>query len=190
MKSRVLTIVTGFALCASTALASTTPPRQDPAARKDFQIFKDVADAINRYPQFTIFDDVSIEVHNGVATLVGKVTMPYKRNDIARRVENVTGVTTVQNRIEILPVSLFDDQLRARLARAIYGSPNFWDYAAMANPPIHIVVDRGRVTLTGVVRSEVDKALARSLAIGFGEFSVTNNLKTDAQVRDELEHIA
>jgi osmotically-inducible protein OsmY len=58
----------------------------------------------------------------------------------------------------------------------------------MANPPIHIVVERGRVTLTGVVNSEVDRMLARSLAATqFGAFSVKNELKTDAEVRESLE---
>ncbi|MBI3493079.1 MAG: BON domain-containing protein [Acidobacteria bacterium] len=57
----------------------------------------------------------------------------------------------------------------------------------MPNPPIHIVVERGRVTLTGVVGSEIDRVLARSLASQFGAFKVTNELKTDAEVRDLLE---
>ena len=57
----------------------------------------------------------------------------------------------------------------------------------MANPPIHIIVEHGRVTLTGVVQSEVDRMLARSLATQFGALSVTNDLKTDAEVRDALE---
>jgi osmotically-inducible protein OsmY len=57
----------------------------------------------------------------------------------------------------------------------------------MPNPPIHIVVERGRVTLTGVVNSEVDRMLARSLAQFSGALSVTNELKTDAEVRDALE---
>jgi hypothetical protein len=32
----------------------------------------------------------------------------------------------VQNKIQVLPVSIFDDQLRFRIARAIYGNPSFW----------------------------------------------------------------
>jgi osmotically-inducible protein OsmY len=55
------------------------------------------------------------------------------------------------------------------------------------NPPIHIVVEHGRVTLTGVVQSEVDRALARSLASGRGEFTVTNELKTEQELRNQLE---
>ena len=53
----------------------------------------------------------------------------------------------------------------------------------MANPPIHIVVNRGRVTLTGVVQSNVERMLARSLATGFGSFEVNNALKTDEEMR-------
>ena len=52
----------------------------------------------------------------------------------------------------------------------------------MVNPPIHIIVERGHVTLEGVVNSNVDRMLARSLASAFGAFSVTNDLKTDAEV--------
>ena len=57
----------------------------------------------------------------------------------------------------------------------------------MPNPPIHIIVERGRVTLTGVVQSEVDRMLARSLATSFNAFSVKNELKTDAEVRAQVE---
>jgi hyperosmotically inducible protein len=155
--------------------------------RKDLQIFNDIARQVNRYVYFTVFDDVNADVEGGVVTLTGKVTMPYKRSDIEKRVERVEGVRAVHNRIEVLPVSPFDEELRYRIARAIYGNPSFWTYAAMANPPIHIVVDRGHVTLTGVVNNEVQRMLARSLASSSGAFSITNALRTDAEVAEALE---
>jgi hyperosmotically inducible protein len=155
--------------------------------RKDLQIANDVSNAVNRYPHFTIFDDVTIGVREGVVTLGGKVTMPYKRDDLEKRVAKIAGVKDVHNHIGVLPVSLSDDALRNRIARSIYGNSNFWNYAVMANPPIHIIVEHGRVTLAGVVQSDVDRMLARSLATNVNAFSVTNNLKTDAEVRDELE---
>jgi hyperosmotically inducible periplasmic protein len=151
----------------------------------DLRVAEDIARQVNTYPRFTIFDDVSIEVESGLVTLTGKVTMPYKREDIGKRAARVSGVREVRNQIDVLPVSSFDDELRYRIARAIYGSPSFWNYAAMANPPIHIIVERGRVTLTGVVNSNVERMLARSLATGWGELSVTNDLRTDAEVRVE-----
>jgi hyperosmotically inducible protein len=148
-----------------------------------------VAQQVNRYVNFTVFDTVQASIDNGVVTLTGKVTMPYKVDDLTRRVSRVAGVTRVVNQIEVLPASRFDDELRLRIARAIYGNPSFWHYASMPNPPIHIVVDRGRVTLEGVVNSDVERMLARSLAIGFGEFSVDSRLKTDAEMNVELEQL-
>jgi osmotically-inducible protein OsmY len=111
--------------------------------------------------------------------------MPYKKDDLEKRIARIDGVRTLRNDIGVLPVSTFDDQLRYRVARAIYGNPSFWNYAAMANPPIHIIVERGHVTLAGVVNSNVERMLARSLATGLGEFSVTNTLRTDAEARAE-----
>jgi hyperosmotically inducible protein len=153
--------------------------------RRDRRIAEDIARQVNTYSRFTIFDDVNIAVENGLVTLTGKVTMPYKKNDIAKRVTDVQGVREVINQIEVLPVSSFDEELRLRIARAIYGNPSFWNYAAMANPPIHIIVEHGKVTLTGVVGNNVERMLARSLATGWGELSVTNDLRTDAEVKVE-----
>jgi osmotically-inducible protein OsmY len=159
------------------------------ADKENLQIFRDVQRQVLQYPHFTIFDSVQAEVDDGIVTLRGKVTMPYKRNDIERRVTRIDGVHQVRNRIDVLPVSQFDDELRLGIARAIYGNSNFWNYASMVNPPIHIIVEHGHVTLEGVVNSNVDRALARSLASGFTAFSITNNLKTDAEVESELEKL-
>jgi hyperosmotically inducible periplasmic protein len=178
MKARttVVGILVALLALSSSALA------QD---RRDQRIANDIVRQVNSYSRFTIFDDVNISVENGLVTLTGKVTMPYKKNDIAKRVADVHGVREVMNQIDVLPVSSFDEELRLRIARAIYGNPSFWNYAAMANPPIHIIVEHGKVTLTGVVSSNVERMLARSLATGWGELSVTNSLRTDAEVKVE-----
>ena len=179
------TISTCAALLLTTTLAASASPTT--VDRKDLQVAKDVATSVDRYTRFTIFDDINAHVKDGVVTLTGKVTMPYKHQDIAKRVAKIDGVRAVRDEIAVLPVSQFDDELRYRIARSIYGNSNFWNYAIMPNPPIHIVVEHGRVTLTGVVASNVDRMLAQSLATQFGAFSVTNALKTDAEVRSALE---
>jgi hyperosmotically inducible protein len=198
MKSRMLALFTALTVTlgslstvsAAQAASDDVRPAADVAAdRTNYLIFKDVADQVNRYSRFTVFDDVAANVDNGVVTLTGHVTMPYKRDDLERRVAKVTGVAQVQNKIAVLPVSIVDDELRFRIARAIYGNSAFWHYAAMANPPIHIIVQNGHVTLTGVVNSNVERALARSLATGFGEFDIKNDLKTDAEMQKALEQI-
>jgi hyperosmotically inducible protein len=177
---RVGLVVAALLFCVSSVGAQ-------PVERKNLQVFNDVADSVTRYSRFTIFDDVSAEVKDGVVTLVGKVTMPYKRDDLVKRVGKIDGVTRVVNKIDVLPVSQWDEQLRYRIARAIYGNSNFWNYGASANPSIHIVVEHGRVTLTGVVQSDVDRMLARSLVTQVGVLSVTNKLQTEAEARDQLE---
>jgi hyperosmotically inducible protein len=166
--------------------ASSTAVAQE---RKDLQVFRDVSESVNRYTQFTIFDSIDASVAQGHVVLAGWVTMPYKKADIERRVRAVAGVNDVDNKIQVLPVSQFDDELRFRIARAIYGHSSFWNYAAMVNPPIHIVVNGGRVTLQGVVQSNVERQLARSLATGFASFDVKNELKTDDELQAELEKI-
>ena len=186
MKSRVQQIIA--ALIVALALAATARA-QDVTDRKDFQVFQDVARQVRQYVNFTVFDSVNASVDSGVVTLTGRVTMPYKVDDLTRRVSRVGGVRRIDNQIQVLPVSRFDDELRLRVARAIYGNPSFWHYASMANPPIHIVVERGRVRLEGTVNNNVERMLAQSLAIGFGEFSVENGLKTDAELQAELEQL-
>jgi hyperosmotically inducible periplasmic protein len=180
-------LVIGLLMSAGVASAGPIGSSYGSADKKDPQVIEDVAKSIEHYDRFTIFDDVSVNVTDGVVTLTGKVTMPNKRDDIDKRVRKLAGVTSVADNIAVLPVSRWDDELRYRIARAIYGNSNFWNYSMMINPPIHILVERGRVTLTGVVGSDVDRMLARSLASEFGAFSVTNDLKTNAEVRDALE---
>ncbi len=157
--------------------------------RKSFQVVQDVSKEVLRYTRFTVFDDVAVNVDQGVVTLTGRVTMPYKADDIVSRVARVAGVTKVNNGIKVLPVSMFDDELRYSIARRIYGNPGFWQYASMANPPIHIIVEDGRVTLTGTVNNNVERVLAQSIASSSNAFSVSNQLKTDAEAKAELEKL-
>lgn len=159
------------------------------AQRKNLQVLNDVFKQVSTYSMFTIFDDVSAAIENGVVTLTGRVTMPYKKQDLEKRVARVDGVEEIHNLIGVLPVSQFDNDLRYQIAKAIYGHPSFWMYATMAVPPIHIVVEQGHVTLTGVVNSEVDKMLARSLASQSQAFSVKSELRTEAEVKRALEGV-
>src|ERR1044071_5579609 len=97
-----------FALALSLSLAS---PLRAADSDDNLQLFNGVSKAVQRYAWFTIFDSVSASVDDGVVTLHGKVTMPYKATDIAKQVGKVKGVTAVVNQIQVLPVSRFDDQL-------------------------------------------------------------------------------
>ena len=182
MMRKMFWLGASLVLSANVALGAT-------GDKQNLQLFNDVAKAVNRYAYFSIFDDVQADVKDGVVTLTGKVTMPYKRDEIEKRVAKVAGVQKVTDHITILPVSQFDDRLRYRIARAIYSNPNFWNYGLGPNPSIHVIVDRGHVTLTGTVMNNTDRIIARSLVDQFGVMSVANELKTEAEVRDALEKL-
>jgi hyperosmotically inducible protein len=176
LRFSLLSTVAALLLISSAAMA------QD---RRDVKLADEVGRALTSYSRLTIFDDIGASVEQGVVTLTGKVTMPFKKSDIEKRIGKIDGVRSLRSEISVLPVSQYDEELRYRVSRAIYGNPSFWNYAAMANPPIHIIVEGGRVTLAGVVNSNVERMLARSLATGLGELSVTNALKTDDEARSE-----
>jgi hyperosmotically inducible protein len=152
-------------------------------AESDDILATEIAERVRRYAFYTIYDDIEGRVRDGMVTLTGKVTAPYKALDIADLVAKVAGVREVDNRIDTLPVSTFDDQLRSAIARRLYRDPLFSNYAIQANPPIHIVVDRGHVTLTGAVNSEVERRMAEVIArSAFGVFSVKNKLRLDSEM--------
>jgi osmotically-inducible protein OsmY len=153
-----------------------------PRGESDAVIAEQVAKRLRRYVFFTIFDDAEIEVDDGVVTLRGRVTMPYKADAFVDLAAHVPGVQEVRSEIRTLPVSLFDDQLRYAIARRIYGDPLFSNYAIQVNPPVHIVVEHGAVTLTGVVNTEVERRKAEIIARGtFGVMSVTNKLRMERE---------
>ena len=151
-------------------------------AESDDLLANEIAKRVRRYVFYTIYDDIDGRVHDGVVTLTGKVTAPHKASEIADLVAKVYGVREVDNQIDTLPVSTFDDQLRYTIGRRIYRDSLFSNYAIQVNPPIHIVVDRGHVTLTGAVNSEVERRMAEVIArSAFGVFSVTNKLRLDSE---------
>ena len=134
-------------------------------------------------PFYGVFDNLSYSFDAGTATLYGQVVRPTTRSDAERRGARIPGVERVVNRIEVLPLSSFDDSIRRRAYRQIFGTAGLYRYAMGANPSLHIVVNRGHVTLEGVVGTEGDRRLARIAALQVpGVFSVTNNLRLD---RDE-----
>lgn len=150
------------------------------AGESDQAMAEAIASRLRRYVFFSIFDDADVAVDGGVATLTGAVTMPYKSQEMVKLARRVHGVQDVVNNIRTLPVSGFDDQIRWAVASRIYHHPAFWNYAIQVNPPIHIVVEHGRVTLTGVVVSEVERRLAEVLAREvFGTFGVENKLRLE-----------
>jgi hyperosmotically inducible protein len=146
----------------------------------DAQVGETVANRVRRYVLYSVFDDVNLAVQEGVVTLTGRVTQGFKVKDIEDVVSRVMGVQEVRNELQVLPTSMVDDQLRNSVASQIYGDPLFESYAFQVNPPIHIIVENGRVTLTGVVTSQVERTKAEMIArLVFGVMAVENKLQLE-----------
>jgi osmotically-inducible protein OsmY len=187
MKSFSIALLACAVLCSPSLAGATVQKGSDLAVvrgQNDEVLANEIAERVRQYAFYTIYDDVEGSVHDGVVTLTGKVTMPYKASDIADLVARVPGVREVDNKISTLPVSTFDDQLRFTIASDIYRDPLFWNYAIQVNPPVHVVVEHGHVTLTGVVNSEVERRKAEMIARTTpGVFSVDNQLRLDREMR-------
>lgn len=129
-------------------------------------------------PYYSVFDNLEFRVDGYTVTLTGEVVRPVLKQDAERAVGHVEGVERVVNNIQVLPTSLFDDQIRRATFRAIYGHPAMTKYAIQPVKPIRIIVDNGHVTLVGVVANEMDRNIAYIQANSVGNvFSVTNQLQ-------------
>jgi osmotically-inducible protein OsmY len=161
--------------------AAVLRPAPAAAQMTDAALGERVAETVRTYSRFSIFDDVNIHVEDRNVVLSGRVTIPLKREEIENRVRKIDGLRSLSNEIGVLPVSQTDDRLRRVVANAIYNHPNFWRYAERANPPIHIIIEHQRVTLTGVVENQGDRILAYSLAQVTGVLGVENRLRVNAR---------
>ncbi|HWB32010.1 MAG TPA: BON domain-containing protein [Acidobacteriaceae bacterium] len=126
----------------------------------------------------TAFNAINIGVQNGVVTLSGTVYGPVDHDSAISLVANTSGVKDVVDNLKVAPLSPMDDQLRIRLANAIYGAPELQKYAMDPAKPIRITVVNGNVTLSGVVDSKMDHDVAGIKANSVpGVFKVTNDLQ-------------
>jgi hyperosmotically inducible periplasmic protein len=150
-------------------------------ARSQDRVTREVRHELVMLPYYGVFDNLSYRVDGGTVTLMGQVTRPTLKNDAGNVVKGIEGVERVDNKIQVLPLSSMDDGLRVAEYRAIYGHPGLDRYAMQSVPPIHIIVDNGKVTLEGVVANQGDKDMAgvRANTVS-GVFSVTNNLRLDS----------
>ena len=137
---------------------------------------EEVRSALLSLPYYGVFDYLEFKLEGRTVTLVGEVTRPTLKSDAEAAVHRVKGVEVV-NKIEVLPLSNFDDRIRRAVYRSVYAQTGLTRYGLGANPSIHIIVKNGNVTLKGVVDNQGDKNLAGIQARNVsGTFAVNNEL--------------
>ena len=164
-------------LAAAVLLLSAVWADQTASAAELSGLARRVRHELVMLPYYGVFDNLVFKVEGFKVTLLGQLTRPTLKKSAERVVKRLEEVESVDNQIEVLPVSPNDDRIRLSVYRAIYFHPVFTRYAIRAVPPIHIIVKNGDVTLEGVVATEADKNIANIQANGVaGVFSVMNHL--------------
>ena len=163
------------------ALVTTVSSQRDAALNREREhIIKEVRHELLMLPRINVFDNITFRIQGSTVVLEGQVTQPIAKDDAGSAVKGIEGVERIDNKIEVLPLSTIDDQLRVKLYRAIYGFNGLDRYALTVVKPIRIIVKNGNCTLEGVVANQADKNLAGIRANGvFGVFSVRNNLQIE-----------
>ena len=133
------------------------------------------------------FDYFALGVKDGVVTVEGQDRTGLGRDEALYDIANMPGVKDVIDNISIEPVSQFDDGLRLRALRVIYGDTVLSRYAIDPARPIRIIVDNGHLTLYGSVDNKMDKEVAGIRANQlFGAFSVDNKLQVEGKGQQGL----
>lgn len=146
------------------------------------QILEEARKQIVTYYAYGIFDNISLEAQGDRLIVGGQVSEPFKKEDIGNFLARVKGVAELDNNLEILPTSIYDDQLRIAIARSIFNDPYFVHYAIQATPSIHIIVKNGNVTLEGVVANQLDRVKAENDArFAATYFALTDNLRVESK---------
>jgi hyperosmotically inducible protein len=197
-----------------TALASAQQPAPkmvDPVMERTvLRMARDIQRAVLNLPTYGVFDSITFGIKGYTVILRGVVSRPIVKADAERLTQKVEGVTAVENKIEVLPLSPNDDSIRAQAYARIYGhqvlsryssnrgSPQFFSLGRAAggitnDPPvgwhaIHLIVRNGTLRLEGVVDSTMDRTIAELQANQTSAFVVENNLQVANQ--DEQKAIA
>lgn len=173
----------GFAILGILLLAGSLGASQIVAGKGEMftmPLEGQVFNAILATPRYGVFDAISFKLEDNHVILKGYVVMPITGVDAANRVAKIEGVEKVTNKIETLPLSRMDSEIRRKVYNKIFSTADLYRYAMGANPSIHIIVKHGRVILEGAVSSEDDANLALLSARGIsGVFSIKSNLTVE-----------
>jgi hyperosmotically inducible periplasmic protein len=103
---------------------SSAPPSPASAAPvADAALAKEIRENLAALPYYGVFDLLSFQVNDGVVRLGGYALQPILRKEADDEVKQLDGVRDVRDGVELLPVSITDDQVRWAVFRAIYRDP-------------------------------------------------------------------
>jgi hyperosmotically inducible protein len=201
----IATAILTLTISAPVVLAQNPTPGPTWSQEDTLRIVKEVQKKLGSLNNYSVFDWITFGIQGKTVILKGYASRPVLKDDAARSLKGIAGVDSVDNQIEVLPNSPFDDRIRAAVYNRIYTQATLRKYnanqgslaralgpggrsvALMAggitnDPPlgyhaIHIIVKNGHVILYGVVLNQGDAAIAGMQANSApGAFSVDNDI--------------
>jgi hyperosmotically inducible periplasmic protein len=150
-----------------------------PTTNTDRDIEVEVASGIRHYAQaYSGFNAISVKSFEGNVFLEGKVRDAVLSDYAEKAASKVSGVKSVTNKIEILPVSPSDDRLRRNIYLRMANDGRLFPYFVGRDSTIKIIVENSRVSLVGYVSNEGDKTIAEHVVRRmFGVLTVDNQLQ-------------
>jgi hyperosmotically inducible periplasmic protein len=178
--NKMLSLITATLFLVAGSFLAVPRARADVTKPANATLAAQVRQKLVTLPWYGVFDNLQYQVNGTEVTLSGQVTSEHEttRHDAENAVRSVSGVTKVVNNIEVLPLSMFDNQIRRAEYRTIFSQSDLGRYTMGAIPQVHIIVKNGHVSLEGVVMNQMDKTIAGVAANSVpGVFSVTNDLR-------------
>jgi hyperosmotically inducible periplasmic protein len=174
--------VVGFLMLLYSANPATARSSLDKgAAAGSMSLTDKVRHQLVMLPYYGMFDNLEFDVKDdGTVVLSGDVVRPILKSDAVNAVRGLEGDVKVVDKINVLPLSPYDDRLRRGLYWTMFANTQLDRYLLPPVSPIHIIVRNGNVVLTGVVARAADRDVAGILANSVpGVFSVTNDLRVE-----------
>jgi len=200
IRSTTALFALAFTLSTFAHAQNTEAARSGFSEEDTLRVAKAVQHKLLSLTNYSVFDYLSFGIKGTTITLYGYASRPTLKSDAERAAKEVSGVTAVNNQIEVLPNSPNDDRIRVAVYNRIYGNAALRKYTGSPfalggnntlaraaggitqDPPlgyhaIHIIVKNGNVILRGVVNNESDSTIAHMQAnLTPGVFSVDNEL--------------
>ena len=168
---------------ANLAGAQTSGTRPISAEVRDSSpLAREVHHQLLTLPFYSVFDNIGFSLEGNKVTLYGQVLRWSLKKNAEAEIKSLEGIDVVVNRIEVLPASATDDELRRSVYRSIFEDSTLSRYAVQAVPSIHIIVKNGDVALEGTVGCAADKDLATARTNALANVrGVKNNLIVQAK---------